>query len=105
SEMCGAAVPDALRDFASTSLIAGMVSQPRLSRGSRDGMVLAVNGRPIAARSLVYALEACYQGRLERGLHPVGVIDIAIDPEMVDVNVHPAKKEVRFRDEGAIFAA
>jgi len=67
-------------------------------------MVLAVNGRPIAARSLVYALEECYQGRLERGRHPIAVIDIAIDPEMVDVNVHPAKKEVRFRDEGAIFA-
>jgi DNA mismatch repair protein MutL len=86
-------------------LVSGMVSQPRLSRGSRDGMVLAVNGRPITARSLVYALEECYQGRLERGRHPVAVIDIGIDPELVDVNVHPAKKEVRFRDEGAVFAA
>src|SRR5438309_4439225 len=81
-----------------------MVSQPRLSRGSRDGMVLAVNGRPVSARSLVYALEECYQGRLERGRHPLAVIDIGIDPELVDVNVHPAKKEVRFRDEGAVFA-
>jgi len=86
-------------------LITGLVSQPRLSRGSRDGMVLAVNGRPVSARSLVYALEECYQGRLERGRHPIAVIDIGIDPELVDVNVHPAKKEVRFRDEGAIFAA
>jgi DNA mismatch repair protein MutL len=68
-------------------------------------MVLAVNGRPISARSLVYALEECYQGRLERGRHPLAVIDIGIDPELVDVNVHPAKKEVRFRDEGAVFAA
>jgi DNA mismatch repair protein MutL len=76
-----------------------------LSRGSRDGIVLAVNGRPISARSLVYALEECYQGRLERGRHPVAVIDIGIDPELVDVNVHPAKKEVRFRDEGAVFGA
>ncbi|GAC1642719.1 MAG: DNA mismatch repair endonuclease MutL [Candidatus Dormibacteraceae bacterium] len=83
----------------------GMVSQPRLSRGSRDGIVLAVNGRPISSRSLVYALEECYQGRLERGRHPVAVIDIGIDPELVDVNVHPAKKEVRFRDEGAVFGA
>jgi len=86
-------------------LVVGMVSQPRLSRGSRDGMVLAVNGRPISARSLVYALEECYQGRLERGRHPIAIIDIGIDPELVDVNVHPAKKEVRFRDEGAVFAA
>jgi DNA mismatch repair protein MutL len=88
-----------------TPLVAGLVSQPRLSRGSRDGMVLAVNGRPISARSLVYALEECYQGRLERGRHPVAVVDIGIDPELVDVNVHPAKKEVRFRDEGAVFGA
>ena len=86
-------------------LVAGLVSQPRLSRGSRDGMVLAVNGRRISARSLVYALEECYQGRLERGRHPIAVIDVGIDPELVDVNVHPAKKEVRFRDEGAVFAA
>ncbi|HUE67875.1 MAG TPA: DNA mismatch repair endonuclease MutL [Candidatus Acidoferrum sp.] len=100
-----APVADEMLDVVSTALVAGMVSQPRLSRGSRDGMVLAVNGRPIAARSLVYGLEECYQGRLERGRHPIAVIDIAIDPEMVDVNVHPAKKEVRFRDEGAIFAA
>ena len=84
---------------------AGMVSQPRLSRGSRDGIVLAVNGRPISSRALVYALEECYQGRLERGRHPVAVIDIGIDPGLVDVNVHPAKKEVRFRDEGTVFAA
>jgi DNA mismatch repair protein MutL len=83
----------------------GMVSQPRLSRGSRDGIVLAVNGRPISSRALVYALEECYQGRLERGRHPVAVIDIGIDPEMVDVNVHPAKREVRFRDEGTVFAS
>lgn len=101
----GGPVADEMLDMVSASLIAGMVSQPRLSRGSRDGMVLAVNGRPIAARALVYALEECYQGRLERGRHPLAVIDIGIDPEMVDVNVHPAKKEVRFRDEGAIFAA
>src|SRR5215467_8391719 len=68
-------------------------------------MVLAVNGRPVSARSLVYALEECYTGRLERGRHPIAVIDIAIDAELVDVNVHPAKKEIRFRDEGAVFAA
>jgi DNA mismatch repair protein MutL len=86
-------------------VVTGMVSQPRLSRGSRDGMVVAVNGRPISARSLVYALEECYSGRLERGRHPVAVIDVGIDPELVDVNVHPAKKEVRFRDEGTVFAA
>jgi DNA mismatch repair protein MutL len=101
----GNSVAEEMLEMLGMPLVAGLVSQPRLSRGSRDGMVLAVNGRPISARSLVYALEECYQGRLERGRHPIAVIDIGIDPELVDVNVHPAKKEVRFRDEGAIFAA
>jgi DNA mismatch repair protein MutL len=86
-------------------LVTGMVSQPRMSRGSRDGVVLAVNGRPISSRPLLYALEDCYQGMLERGRHPIAVIDIGIDPELVDVNVHPAKREVRFREEGAVFSA
>jgi len=101
----GAPVAAEVLEIVGMPLAAGMVSQPRLSRGSRDGIVLAVNGRPISSRALVYALEECYQGRLERGRHPVAVIDIGIDPELVDVNVHPAKKEVRFRDEGTVFAA
>jgi DNA mismatch repair protein MutL len=101
----GAPVAAELLEMVGMPLASGMVSQPRLSRGSRDGIVLAVNGRPISSRALVYALEECYQGRLERGRHPVAVIDIGIDPELVDVNVHPAKKEVRFRDEGAVFGA
>jgi DNA mismatch repair protein MutL len=101
----GALVATEVLEIVGMPLAAGMVSQPRLSRGSRDGIVLAVNGRPISSRALVYALEECYQGRLERGRHPVAVIDITIDPELVDVNVHPAKREVRFRDEGTVFAA
>jgi DNA mismatch repair protein MutL len=101
----GPAVASEMLEIVGMPLVSGMVSQPRLSRGSRDGMVLAVNSRPISSRPLVYALEECYQGRLERGRHPVAVIDVGIDPELVDVNVHPAKKEVRFRDEGAVFSA
>ena len=101
----GAQVAAEMLEMVGTPHIKGMVSQPRLSRGSRDALVVAVNGRPISARSLVYALEECYQGRLERGRHPIAVLDIGIDPELVDVNVHPAKKEVRFRDEGAVFTA
>lgn len=101
----GAPVAAEVLEMIGMPLASGMVSQPRLSRGSRDGIVLAVNGRPISSRALVYALEECYQGRLERGRHPVAVVDIGIDPELVDVNVHPAKKEVRFRDEGTVFAA
>ena len=101
----GAAVAAEMLEIVGLPLIQGIVSQPRVSRGSRDWIVLAVNARPIASRTLLYALEECYQGRLERGRHPVAVLDIGIDPELVDVNVHPAKREVRFRDENAVFAA
>src|SRR5207245_7615548 len=101
----GAAVGEEMVEIVGMPLVTGMVSEPRLSRGSRDGIVLAVNGRPISSRPLAYALEDCYQGRLERGRHPLAAIDIGIDPSLVDVNVHPAKREVRFREEGAVFAA
>jgi len=101
----GAAVAAEMLEIVGLPLVTGMVSQPKLSRGSRDGIVLAVNGRPITSRPLAYALEDCYQGRLERGRHPIAAIDIGIDPALVDVNVHPSKREVRFREEAAVFAA
>jgi DNA mismatch repair protein MutL len=101
----GPAVATEMLELIGLPLVTGMVSQPRLSRGSRDGLVLAVNGRPIMSRPLLYALEECYQGRLERGRHPVAAVDIGIDAALVDVNVHPAKREVRFRDEGGVFTA
>jgi DNA mismatch repair protein MutL len=82
----------------------GLVSQPRLHRSSRDAILLGVNRRPVSSRSLTYALEECYSGRLERGRHPVAVLDLAVPLDEVDVNVHPAKREVRFRSEGAVFA-
>jgi DNA mismatch repair protein MutL len=101
----GAAVAGEMVEIVGLPLVTGMVSQPKLSRGSRDGIVMAVNGRPITSRPLSYALEDCYQGRLERGRHPIAAIDIGIDPALVDVNVHPSKREVRFREEAAVFAA
>jgi DNA mismatch repair protein MutL len=83
--------------------VVGAVSPPQLSRGTRDGVLLAVNGRPIASRALGFALEECYRGSLERGRYPMAVLDLAVDPAAIDVNVHPTKREVKFRDEGAVF--
>jgi DNA mismatch repair protein MutL len=85
--------------------VSGAVSQPKLSRGTREGILLAVNGRPIVSRALGFALDECYRGSLERGRHPVTVIDLAVDPGALDVNVHPAKREVKFREEGAVFTS
>jgi DNA mismatch repair protein MutL len=81
----------------------GMVSEPRLSRGTREATVLAVNARPVSSHRLQHALEQAYLGRLERGRYPIAVLDLAVPPQEVDVNVHPAKREVRFRDEGALY--
>jgi DNA mismatch repair protein MutL len=85
--------------------VRGLVSQPRLSRGTRDALLLAVNRRPAASRALLYAVEECYVGQLERGRYPVAVLDVSVDPGTVDVNVHPAKREVRFHAERAVFAS
>src|SRR5579884_3124284 len=85
--------------------VRGLVSQPRLSRRSRDSVLLAVNRRPVASRALGYAVEECYLGSLERGRYPVAVLDVRVLPHDLDVNVHPTKREVRFHAERAVFAA
>jgi DNA mismatch repair protein MutL len=100
----GAAVAAELMAVADDG-VRGLVSQPRLSRGNRDAILLAVNRRPATSRSLLYAVEECYLGSLERGRHPVAVLDLAVDPHAVDVNVHPAKLEVRFHAERAVFGS
>jgi len=98
----GAQVAEAMLPVEADGL-RGMVSEPRLSRGSREAIVLAVNSRPVASHRLQHALEQAYLGRLERGRYPVAVLDLAVPPGEVDVNVHPAKREVRFKDEGAMY--
>jgi DNA mismatch repair protein MutL len=84
--------------------VRGLVSQPRLHRGTRDAILLAVNRRPATSRALLYAVEECYVGSLEKGRYPVAVLDLAVEPVAVDVNVHPTKREVRFHAERALFA-
>ncbi len=93
---------DALVEVSGEGLT-GLVSEPRLSRATRDALLLAVNRRPIASRSLAYAVEECYLGSLERGRHPVCVLDLELPPDAVDVNVHPTKREIRFHDEREVF--
>ncbi|HEV7466622.1 MAG TPA: DNA mismatch repair endonuclease MutL [Candidatus Dormibacteraeota bacterium] len=85
--------------------VGGAVSEPRAHRAGRGGVVLVVNRRRVHNRALGVAVEEAYRGLLPTGRHPFGVVTVGLDPTAVDVNVHPAKREVRFRDEGRVFAA
>jgi len=85
--------------------VRGLISPPVLHRGTRDHIVIFVNGRRIQHRNLAFAVEQAYRGLREPDRFPLAVLSLAVDPAEVDVNVHPTKREVRFRNEGAVFAA
>jgi DNA mismatch repair protein MutL len=85
--------------------VSGLVGPAELTRPSRSGMSVFVNGRWIQSRRLIYAIESAYESMLPAGRHPIAVVDVRLPPEDLDVNVHPTKAEVRFRDERAVFAA
>ena len=82
--------------------IEGFVGLPTLHRGDTGQQFLFVNGRPVRDRLLLGAARAAYGDLVPRGRHPVLALFIALDPRDVDVNVHPTKAEVRFRDNGRV---
>jgi DNA mismatch repair protein MutL len=100
------------RDFADNALLidaerdgfhlTGYAALPTYSRGAAVAQFVFVNGRPVRDKMLLGALRAGYMDVLSRDRHPVAALFIDCDPTMVDVNVHPAKSEVRFRDVGTV---
>jgi DNA mismatch repair protein MutL len=82
--------------------LTGVVSLPTFNRGAADQQYLFVNGRPVKDRLLVGALRAAYRDLLARDRHPIAALFLQLPLDEVDVNVHPAKTEVRFRDPAAV---
>ncbi|MFQ6100012.1 MAG: DNA mismatch repair endonuclease MutL [Anaerolineae bacterium] len=104
----GAAVLEIMPDDqhpASSIQVTGFVSPPSLHRANRGYITLFVNGRWVQDARLSYAIIQAYHTLLPTGRYPLAMVMVRLPPEDVDVNVHPAKAEVRFRDGDAVFRA
>lgn len=90
-------------DFSEEGLeLSGLICRPGLGRATRHEMITFVNGRPVDSRTLNYALIESYHDSVPRGRYPMAFLFLELDPSAVDVNVHPAKRELRFRNEGQV---
>ncbi|MBI2830779.1 MAG: DNA mismatch repair endonuclease MutL [Chloroflexi bacterium] len=86
-------------------VVTGLVGAPTVSRTSRGSLSFFVNRRWVSSRLLGKAVEDAYRGLLMQGRYPLGVVNISIPSAEVDVNIHPTKREVRFRDERTVFGS
>jgi len=85
--------------------VTGYAGAPSLHRSKRSYEMLFVNRRWIQDRSISYAIEEAYRTIIPMGRYPVAVVNISLQPSEVDVNVHPTKREVRFRNPRVVFTA
>lgn len=108
AEVGGAALE--LRPLDESAKVAGIetsgwVTSPSVTRSHRQQMHVFVNGRLVQHRALNFVIEECYHSLLMVGRHPLIMVRIEMEPEMLDVNVHPTKAEVRFLDERSVARA
>jgi DNA mismatch repair protein MutL len=85
--------------------VTGLAGAPTIARARRDHLSFFVNRRWVNSRLLTRAVEQAYRGLLTTDRQPIAIMNIALPPDDVDVNIHPAKSEVKFRDEQHIFGA
>lgn len=86
-------------------LIWGLIGLPAIARATSKAQHVFLNGRTIRDRTIQHAIREAYRGLIEPGKHPTAVLMIEMSPTAVDVNVHPAKLEVRFRDQSMVHRA
>jgi len=86
-----------------TLSIKGLVGDPAMAQARPDRILIYVNSRPVQDKTILSAIREAYRGRILGKEYPQAVIFLQIPPDEVDVNVHPAKTEVRFQDDGSIF--
>jgi DNA mismatch repair protein MutL len=82
--------------------VLGHLAKPSITKATRSELYIFVNFRPVSSSAISEAVEKGYAGMLMRNRHPVGVLMLVIDPSIIDVNVHPTKRKVRFENEKAI---
>jgi DNA mismatch repair protein MutL len=80
----------------------GLVGRPSIARATAKAQLVFVNGRPVRDKTIQHAIKEAYRGLIEPGRWPTAVVMIEMDPGAVDVNVHPQKQEVRFRDQSLV---
>lgn len=95
-------IPVDVSDSKTGFRLRGLTAKPGVGRSTRRELVTLVNRRPVDSRTLSLAVLDAYHGRIQKGRFPPAFLFLEIHPQEVDVNVHPAKREVRFRDDGAI---
>jgi len=105
AEIFGAALAEAMTPLEAAEpglRLRGLIGRPGLGRSSRHEMITFVNTRPVDSRVLTTALIEGYHASLPKGRYPAAFLFLDCDPAAVDVNVHPTKREVRFRSEAAV---
>jgi DNA mismatch repair protein MutL len=105
--LCGNAIADALHElhFERDGIILnGYVGNPSTAQHTRGNQYLFLNGRAIVSRSLNFAISQVYEPFIAKNTFPFFVINLSVNPESVDVNIHPQKHEVKFDNERALFS-